>query len=295
MKPEFFTDEDISELPPLTRILFIGLWCAADSEGRMEDRPKFFKVTILPYDDCDVEMMLQVLHEGKFINRYEADGERLIQIPKFRNHQRISGKEAETKSRFPGPQKQHREATGKHPGSTREAPGIPGREGKGREVLRMAATPTPPVPDQQNAKINAKAPRMPQDESGVSGPGYGTKSPATGHSVAMPMGVDGGSHADSGTPNPAPITKALTPVQKVVLGFKGALGVPENDKGWDEVYFPRYSRPARELVKLFDGNLGRIGDCIDHVSGALERRGLSWTPETIVKHAGDWKNGRLFK
>lgn len=89
--------------------------------------------------------------------------------------------------------------------------------------------------------------------------------------------------------------RALTDVQKLVLGFKAVMGVDPEDKGWDAVYFRRYSKPASELLKLFGGEGPKAADCIDAVVQALEKRGLSWTPETVVKHAGDWKNGRLFK
>lgn len=87
----------------------------------------------------------------------------------------------------------------------------------------------------------------------------------------------------------------MTDVQRVVHGFKAVMGVSDDDVGWDRVYFPRYARSAKDLLTLFEGNLDRVADCIDQVSAAMERKKLSWTPETLVKHAGDWKNGRLFK
>lgn len=71
--------------------------------------------------------------------------------------------------------------------------------------------------------------------------------------------------------------------------------VDENDKAWDKVYFRRYARPAADLLALFGGDIGSVCDCIEAVAGKLEKKGLSWTPETIVKHAGDFKNGRLMK
>ena len=86
IKPGFFKNEDLSELDPLTRILFAGLWCMADREGRLEDRPKRIKAEILPYDDVDVDAMLQKLPED-FIQRYEHSGARYIQIVNFLRHQ----------------------------------------------------------------------------------------------------------------------------------------------------------------------------------------------------------------
>lgn len=95
-------------------------------------------------------------------------------------------------------------------------------------------------------------------------------------------------------PEPKPPRKP-TGVQDVVRAFKITMKVDENDKAWDKVYFRRYSRPAADLLSLFGGDIGWVCDCIEAVAGKLEKKGLSWTPETIVKHAGDFKNGRLMK
>ncbi len=145
LKPSFFTDEDIAELQPLCRLLFQGLWLAADSAGRLKDRPKKIKVEILPYDDVDIDEMLDLLDKKGFIIRYEVDGIACIQVRTFLKHQRLSGKEAALKSELPEPPKD-REATGKQQGSNGEAPGTnlertgeatgkhpESLEGKGRE------------------------------------------------------------------------------------------------------------------------------------------------------------------
>jgi len=44
IKPEFFTSEDIVSLAPLTRLLYIALWCEADKEGRLAWKPLTFKL-----------------------------------------------------------------------------------------------------------------------------------------------------------------------------------------------------------------------------------------------------------
>lgn len=88
IKPAFFTNDELGDMPPLTRLLFAGLWCVADRAGRLEDRPKKIKMEVLPYDDCDVDAMLWELHAHKFIVRYVADGESLIEICKWAKHQR---------------------------------------------------------------------------------------------------------------------------------------------------------------------------------------------------------------
>lgn len=95
LKPEFFKDEDLATLPIATRYFFEGLWCCADKAGRLEDRPRYLKVEIFPYDDVDVESMLQQLAQPnvqdrpkkQFIKRYEVEGKRYIQILEFNKHQ----------------------------------------------------------------------------------------------------------------------------------------------------------------------------------------------------------------
>lgn len=93
IKPTFFLDEDLAECHPLSRLLFAGLWCIADREGRLEDRPRRIKVEVLPYDDCDVDVLLNELASKSFIVRYVIDGRSLIAIPKWAKHQQPHYKE----------------------------------------------------------------------------------------------------------------------------------------------------------------------------------------------------------
>lgn len=104
IKPEFFLNDELAELSPLTRLLFIGLWTLADCKGRMEDRPKRIRAQLHPFDDGDTDAMLQSLHEGRFINRYEVNGKRYLEITTFTKHQRLTGKEADASSEIPAPQ-----------------------------------------------------------------------------------------------------------------------------------------------------------------------------------------------
>jgi len=93
VKPEFFTDSKLSEFPALCRLLFIGLWCEADREGRLKDVPKELKVKILPYDSCNVDKFLDTLQVANLIVRYEHNNSRYIQIINFLKHQRPNSKE----------------------------------------------------------------------------------------------------------------------------------------------------------------------------------------------------------
>ena len=69
IKPGFFTNEDMVELGFATRLLFAGLWTVADRKGRLQDRPKKIKIDIFPADNVDADVMLQELHDSKFIVR----------------------------------------------------------------------------------------------------------------------------------------------------------------------------------------------------------------------------------
>jgi hypothetical protein len=144
IKPDFFKNEQLAELPVITRLLFIGLWTQADSEGRLIDRPKRLKVELFPYDNCDVEKCLNELHNAGFILRYKVNANSsarilapeqpvtklaFIQINNFLKHQRITGKELTYNSEYPPPDKG--ETTGKQLGNNRDH-----RKGKERNKER---------------------------------------------------------------------------------------------------------------------------------------------------------------
>lgn len=87
IKPGFFRDAALVELPVETRLLFPGLWTLADRAGRLEDKPKQIKMEIYPADNFDVEVMLCQLSDVGLIVRYEIDGKRYIQVKNFEKHQ----------------------------------------------------------------------------------------------------------------------------------------------------------------------------------------------------------------
>jgi hypothetical protein len=93
IKPGFFKNDLLAECNPLARILFTGLWCEADREGRLEDRPKRLKADCLPYDDCDVGELLNELADREFITRYECDGKKYIAVNEFLKHQNPHARE----------------------------------------------------------------------------------------------------------------------------------------------------------------------------------------------------------
>jgi hypothetical protein len=93
IKPGFFTNDTLAELPALTRLLFIGMWTLADRDGRIEDRPKRIKAECMPYDDMDIDAALNALAAAGFVLRYEVGGTRCIQIVNWAKHQNPHVKE----------------------------------------------------------------------------------------------------------------------------------------------------------------------------------------------------------
>ena len=100
IKPSFFYDEELCDLPPMVRLLFIGLWCLADREGRLEYKPKEIKAQVFPYDKINVTKSLSIL-EPAFISIYEVNAKKYIAINNFCKHQHPHTKEA--KSALPAP------------------------------------------------------------------------------------------------------------------------------------------------------------------------------------------------
>lgn len=96
IKPGLFSNELLVELPAFDRLAFIGLWCLADREGRLEDRVKRIKIELFPCDDYDVDAGLARLAAAGFISRYQVSGFSVIEIVNFQKHQSPHGTEKDS-------------------------------------------------------------------------------------------------------------------------------------------------------------------------------------------------------
>lgn len=154
IKPEFFTSEDIVSLTPLARLFYVSLWCESDREGRLEWKPRTFKLRYLPGDDCNIEDLGQELIDAGLVVLYEADGKLYAEIPSFKKHQVINNREAE--SDIPA-----RVEGQPHAYITRESGVIAerkGKEGKGKEG-REEREDGPPAAQPDPTPTKPKAPR----------------------------------------------------------------------------------------------------------------------------------------
>lgn len=124
IKPEYFRHEllqdlEISNPGKYPMMVFAGLWTQCDSQGVFEWRPRQLKLDILPFIPFDMEASLSILHAADLIKKYEIDGKLYGLIPTFRDHQRLSGKEAQDGKRYPLSDT-YCEAEGKQQGSDGE-------------------------------------------------------------------------------------------------------------------------------------------------------------------------------
>lgn len=101
VKEGFFRNYDLGQLPPLARILFIGLWCLADKNGCLWDRPEQIKIECLPYDSENIESLLAELARAGFIVRYESKSRKCIQVVNFSKHQTLTSWEKNTCAEVP--------------------------------------------------------------------------------------------------------------------------------------------------------------------------------------------------
>lgn len=139
LKPGFFSNEQLADLSPWHRLCFAGLWTIADREGRLEDRPRRIKAAVFPYDDLDIDGLLNGLSEYGFIIRYVADGVPCIAIPTFERHQRP--KSDEHPSALPAPILEHPRGNSTGPRSYKGDSGTLGQrtEGGGADGAPAAA------------------------------------------------------------------------------------------------------------------------------------------------------------
>ena len=128
IKPDFFTSGDILNLSLLARLLYIGLWCEADREGRMTWNPRTFKMRYLPAETCKIEKVCAELTDAGLVIEY---GPGFAYIPTFALHQHVNPRESE--SRLPAPSEELTRQARVSDATVTHREEWEGRERKGRE------------------------------------------------------------------------------------------------------------------------------------------------------------------
>jgi hypothetical protein len=135
IKPEFFSHEKLAGKSAHARLLAIGLLTIADCEGRLRWVPMQIHAQVFPWEaEVKIQVLLQELIECDYVIHYEVDGKRYVEVVNFAKHQRLSGKEAQYKSRLPAKppipagSEESPENSGEEPG--KQACASPGSDGE---------------------------------------------------------------------------------------------------------------------------------------------------------------------
>jgi hypothetical protein len=83
------------------------------------------------------------------------------------------------------------------------------------------------------------------------------------------------------------------PTACLVISYKTRKGVPHDNREWDAQSWGRCSASAKLMLSLCH-DLPTAEKCLSDVADGFDAKGITWTLETIAKHAPDWlrKNGR---
>ena len=89
--PQFFLDEELAALTPHARLLYIGLWTIADDRNAtLPNRPKWIKAQIFPYENVNIERVLDELSTSTHILLFtHSDDQKYWYLPSFHKYQRI--------------------------------------------------------------------------------------------------------------------------------------------------------------------------------------------------------------
>lgn len=90
IKPEFWTDDALTECSVSARLLFIGTWNFADDYGNLDRSAKQIKARIFPLDSINCEPLIQELLAQKLLVEYEVEGKKYLHIQGFAKHQVIN-------------------------------------------------------------------------------------------------------------------------------------------------------------------------------------------------------------
>lgn len=90
IKPEFWTDDAVTECSLSARLLFIGIWNFADDAGNLDRSAKQIKSRVFPIDNVDCEPLIVELITQGLLTEYAVSGKKYLHIPGFTKHQVIN-------------------------------------------------------------------------------------------------------------------------------------------------------------------------------------------------------------
>lgn len=89
--PDFWLDEELAELNPYTRLLYIGLWgICDDNHATLPFKPRWIKAQIFPYNDgVDVDKYLEELIRAGKLRVFSENDDNFLWIKNFFKFQRV--------------------------------------------------------------------------------------------------------------------------------------------------------------------------------------------------------------
>lgn len=89
--PQFWLDEEISQISAAARLLYIGLWGICDDRNAtLPNRPLWIKTQIFPYEIIDIDKLLKELADiGKIILFKDQDTKDYWYIKNFTKWQKV--------------------------------------------------------------------------------------------------------------------------------------------------------------------------------------------------------------
>ena len=167
IKPEFWTDKRVASWDHFTRLLFIGLWSAADDHGRGSAESARLASELFPYDLsrdpsetlARVAAGLDTLAAAYRITLYDVEGEAFYEVSSWSRHQRVDNA---GKPRVPTPSQGVARVSRELP---RVAAGTGSREqgaGKGSEEREVAARQSSSWPKLSEVKAVASMRAIPE-------------------------------------------------------------------------------------------------------------------------------------
>lgn len=159
IRPEFFSDEKVGELPFGARLLFQSIWCQSDLRGVFELSAKQLRVSTFPFDEgltsAQVQEWLTILEQKGMIGCFEAAGKLWGYVKHWSKHQAISGREVDIDSRqTPAQRRPSPPGCAQH--VPRDDPGCAAAPSPSPSPT-LSPTPSPPSPGREDIPTTAAA------------------------------------------------------------------------------------------------------------------------------------------
>lgn len=133
LSPEFWLDEEMSNVSPHARLLYMGLWGICDDHyATFPDKPNWIKIQVFPWESVNTRELLDELSTIGKILPFESGGEKYWFIKNFFKYQRV---DRPSKPKYPAYFDRKTTTLDEHSTSTR--PEV--REEKRREVKEVSS------------------------------------------------------------------------------------------------------------------------------------------------------------